>query len=90
MALMNEPKVLLLDEPTAGINPTLINGLIDRLKRANHEFGITLFVIEHNMRVVMNLAESIYCLAHGELLSHGTPEAIKQDQKVIDAYLGAH
>ena len=90
MALMNEPKVLLLDEPTAGINPTLINGLIDRLKRANHEFGITLFVIEHNMRVVMNLADSIYCLAHGEMLAHGTPDAIKQDQKVIDAYLGAH
>ena len=90
MALMNEPKVLLLDEPTAGINPTLINGLIDRLKRANHEFGITLFVIEHNMRVVMNLADSIYCLAHGEMLAHGTPDEIKQDQKVIDAYLGAH
>ena len=90
MALMNEPKVLLLDEPTAGINPTLINGLIDRLKRANQEFGITLFVIEHNMRVVMNLAESIYCLAHGEMLAHGIPEEIKQDQKVIDAYLGAH
>ncbi len=90
MALMNEPKILLLDEPTAGINPTLINGLIDRLKRANHEFGITLFVIEHNMRVVMNLAESIYCLAHGEMLAHGTPKEIKQDQKVIDAYLGAH
>ena len=90
MALMNEPKVLLLDEPTAGINPTLINGLIDRLKRANHEFGITLFVIEHNMRVVMNLADSIYCLAHGEMLAHGTPEEIKRNQKVIDAYLGAH
>ena len=56
MALMNEPKVLLLDEPTAGINPTLINGLIDRLKRANTEFGITLFIIEHNMRVIMNIA----------------------------------
>ena len=90
MALMNEPKVLLLDEPTAGINPTLINGLIDRLKRANYEFGITLFVIEHNMRVVMNLADSIYCLAHGEMLAHGTPDSIKQDQKVIDAYLGSH
>ena len=90
MALMNEPKVLLLDEPTAGINPTLINGLIDRLKRATQEFGITLFVIEHNMRVVMNLADSIYCLAHGEMLAHGTPEEIKKDQKVIDAYLGAH
>ena len=90
MALMNEPEVLLLDEPTAGINPTLINGLIDRLKRANQEFGITLFVIEHNMRVVMNLAESIYCLAHGEMLAKGTPDEIKNNQNVIDAYLGAH
>ncbi|MCK5274575.1 MAG: ABC transporter ATP-binding protein [Alphaproteobacteria bacterium] len=90
MALMNDPKVLLLDEPTAGINPTLINGLIDRLKRANEEFGITLFVIEHNMRVIMNLAEHIYCMAHGEMLAEGTPDTIKNDQRVIDAYLGAH
>jgi branched-chain amino acid transport system ATP-binding protein len=90
MALMNKPEVLLLDEPTAGINPTLINGLIDRLRRANEEFGITLFVIEHNMRVIMNMAESIYCLAHGEMLAHGSPEEIQSDQRVIDAYLGAH
>ena len=90
MALMNQPELLLLDEPTAGINPTLINGLIDRLKRANTEFGITLFVIEHNMRVVMNLADSIYCLAHGELLAHGSPAEIQNNQNVIDAYLGAN
>ena len=90
MALMNEPKVLLLDEPTAGINPTLINGLIDRLKRAHREFGITLFVIEHNMRVIMNLAERIYCMAHGEILAEGTPEQIRNDRRVINAYLGAH
>ncbi len=90
MALMNEPKVMLLDEPTAGINPTLINGLIDRLRRANEEFGITLFVIEHNMRVIMNLADSIYCLAHGEMLAQGSPDEIQNDQRVIDAYLGAH
>ena len=90
MALMNEPAALLLDEPTAGINPTLINGLIDRLKRANSEFGITLFVIEHNMRVIMNMAEKIYCLAHGEMLAEGAPEDIQNDQRVIDAYLGAH
>lgn len=89
MALMNEPKVLLLDEPTAGINPTLINGLIDRLKRANEQFGITLFVIEHNMRVIMNLAENIHCLAHGKLLAQGPPEQVQNDQRVIDAYLGA-
>ena len=90
MALMNDPKTLLLDEPTAGINPTLINGLIDRLKRANEEFGITLFVIEHNMRVIMNLAERIYCLAHGELLAEGTPDQVQNDRRVVDAYLGAH
>ncbi len=89
MALMNEPKLLLLDEPTAGINPTLINNLIERLKRVNVEIGITLFVIEHNMRVIMNLAEHIYCLAHGQLLAEGPPDEIRSDQRVIDAYLGA-
>jgi branched-chain amino acid transport system ATP-binding protein len=90
MALMNEPTVLLLDEPTAGINPTLINGLLDRLKRANTEFGITLFIIEHNMRVIMNTASKIYCMAHGELLAAGEPGEIQRDQRVIDAYLGAN
>jgi branched-chain amino acid transport system ATP-binding protein len=89
MALMNEPSVLLLDEPTAGINPTLINGLLDRLQRANTEFGITLFIIEHNMRVIMNTASKIYCMAHGELLAEGEPGEIQRDQRVIDAYLGA-
>jgi ABC-type branched-subunit amino acid transport system ATPase component len=90
MALMAEPKLLLLDEPTAGISPTLISGLLERLKRINADLGITLLVIEHNMRVIMKLAEHIYCLAHGELLAAGPPEAIRDDQKVIDAYLGAH
>jgi len=90
MALMVKPKMLLLDEPTAGINPTLINGLIERLKRANEDLGITLFVIEHNMRVIMNLAQHIHCLAHGELLASGTPDEIRNDQRVVDAYLGGH
>ena len=89
MALMNEPEMLLLDEPTAGINPTLINGIIDRLIKVNQEFGITLLVIEHNMRVIMRLAESIFCLAHGKMLANGTPDEIKNDKRVIDAYLGA-
>ena len=88
MALMNEPKMLLLDEPTAGINPTLINGIIDRLLKVNNEFGITLLVIEHNMRVIMSLAQKMFCLAHGQLLAEGTPEQIKNDHRVIDAYLG--
>ena len=90
MALMNEPKLLLLDEPTAGINPTLINGLIDRLRRATSELGVTLFVIEHNMPVIMGLADNIYCLANGRLLAHGPPEKIQNDQRVLNAYLGAH
>ena len=90
MALMNEPKMLMLDEPTAGINPTLINGIIDRLIKINDKYKITLFVIEHNMRVVMNLAQHVYCMAHGKLLANGNPEEIKNNKKVIDAYLGAH
>jgi len=90
MALMTEPKLLLLDEPTAGINPTLINGLMNRLKRVNAELGVTLLVIEHNMRVIMNLAEHIYCLAHGEILAAGAPAAVRNDPRVIDAYLGRH
>jgi len=89
MALMNGPKLLLLDEPTAGINPTLINNLVDRLQRANKELGISLLVIEHNMPVIMGLAEHIFCLAHGKLLAQGTPEEVKKDGRVLDAYLGA-
>jgi ABC-type branched-subunit amino acid transport system ATPase component len=90
MALMNQPRMLLLDEPTAGVNPTLINGLVERLQRANRELGVTLLVIEHNMRVIMSLAEHIYCLAHGDLLAKGRPETIRDDRRVMDAYLGAH
>ena len=88
-ALMTKPSVLMLDEPTAGINPTLINGIIDRLIKVNQDFGITLLVIEHNMKVIMQLAEDIFCLAHGKMLANGSPNEIKNDKRVIDAYLGA-
>jgi branched-chain amino acid transport system ATP-binding protein len=90
MALMAEPKLLLLDEPTAGINPTLINELLDRLRYANAQWGITLLVIEHNMRVIMEIARTVYCLAHGELLAVDSPDRLLNDRRVIDAYLGAH
>jgi branched-chain amino acid transport system ATP-binding protein len=89
MALMNEPRMLLLDEPTAGINPVLIETLLDRLRAANKERGLTLLIIEHNMPVIMGLAERIYCLAHGRLLAAGSPAAVRADPKVVDAYLGA-
>ena len=88
MALVARPTMLLLDEPTAGINPTLINGVLARLKTVNETFGITLLIIEHNMRVIMNLARHIYCLAHGQLLADGVAEDIRNDPRVMDAYLG--
>jgi len=88
MALMSEPRMLLLDEPTAGINPTLINGLVDRLRDANARFGVTLLVIEHNIRVITSLAQRIHCLAHGRLLAEGTPGEIVADPRVVEAYLG--
>jgi branched-chain amino acid transport system ATP-binding protein len=89
MALINDPELLLLDEPTAGINPILIDTLLDRLRAANREFGLTLFIIEHNMPVIMALAEHIYCLAHGRMLAEGAPDRIRNDKSVLDAYLGA-
>jgi branched-chain amino acid transport system ATP-binding protein len=88
MALMNDPKMLLLDEPTAGVNPRRIDDVVDRLRRANAALGVTLLVIEHNLRVVMDLAALIYCLAHGQLLAAGTPAQISSDPRVIQAYLG--
>ena len=88
MALIARPTMLLLDEPTAGINPTLINGVLARLRAVNEKFGITLLIIEHNMRVMMNLARHIYCLAHGRMLAEGSAADIQHDARVIDAYLG--
>ena len=59
------------------------------LIKVNKEYGITLFVIEHNMKVIMQLAQKIFCVAHGQLLAEGDPAQIKNDKRVIDAYLGA-
>ncbi|MNT27539.1 Methionine import ATP-binding protein MetN [compost metagenome] len=89
MALMNEPRMLLLDEPTAGVNPVMIESLIALLRDINARLGITLLVIEHNMRVMMQLAGHVYCLAHGEVLAQGSPAQIVDHPAVIEAYLGA-
>ena len=68
---------------------TLIKRSIIPLIKVNKEYGITLLVIEHNMKVIMNLAQRVFCLAHGQMLANGTPEEIRNDKRVLDAYLGA-
>ena len=88
LALMTEPSMLLLDEPTAGVSPTLLPALIERLRRANADLGVTLLVIEHNMQVVMNLAQQVICLARGRVLAAGTPAEMRADSRVTGAYLG--
>ena len=86
-ALASDPHLLLLDEPTAGMNPNETLELINLL-RAIKEQGRTLFIIEHNMRVIMNVAERIAVLDSGEKIAEGTPEEIQKNKKVEEAYLG--
>lgn len=89
MALMNQPKLLLLDEPTAGVSPALIPDLVRHLRHAHSALGVTLLIIEHNMPVVMDLAQHIYCMAHGRVLASGSPAQVRTDERVLQAYLGA-
>ena len=88
MALMAEPEILLMDEPAGGINPAMIENLIEYIRTANADEEATIFLIEHNMDFVMEIADRIYVLAHGECIAEGSPEAIQNDQTVLDAYLG--
>ena len=87
-ALAVEPRLLLLDEPAAGMNPGEIDALLDLIKRLRDEFGLTIWVIEHQMRVIMNICERIKVIDFGETIAEGTPEQIQSNQRVIEAYLG--
>ncbi len=87
-ALATAPKLLLLDEPTAGMNPGEALQMMEIIRRVHRELGLAIFLIEHRMKVVMDLCEIIQTLNFGEVIAEGTPEEIRNNPEVIDAYLG--
>ena len=87
-ALASEPQLLLLDEPTAGMNPEELAEMMEVIRRIRDELGLAIFLIEHRMKVVMDLCETIQTIDFGELIAEGTPEEIRNNPRVIDAYLG--
>ena len=86
--LMSKPRMLLLDEPASGINPTLLNTLRDFLVEIYEETKIVFLIVEHNMEFIMSLASEIVVMQHGRVLTQGAPEHVQSDKSVIDAYLG--
>ena len=87
-ALMARPRFLLLDEPMAGINPTLGRRLLDHMQRLRAEEGVTFLFIEHDMEVVMNHSDRVIVMAEGRVIADGEPHEVRADRAVIDAYLG--
>jgi ABC-type branched-subunit amino acid transport system ATPase component len=85
--LMTEPRLILLDEPAGGINPALLDEIMERIQLLNKR-GITFLIVEHNMDVVMNLCDPVIVMAYGTVLAKGAPQDIQNNEEVLEAYLG--
>ncbi|MPZ52142.1 MAG: ATP-binding cassette domain-containing protein [Acidimicrobiia bacterium] len=85
--LMTEPRLILLDEPAGGVNPALLERIMDRIEEINAD-GTSFLIVEHNMDVVMRLSHSVAVMAHGQVIVQDTPDVVREDHRVLDAYLG--
>ncbi len=88
--LISDPTLILLDEPTAGVNPTLINELIMAIKRLRDEGGKTILIVEHNMKVISQICDRVIVLDYGKKIAEGTPREIQNNEEVLEAYLGGN
>jgi branched-chain amino acid transport system ATP-binding protein len=85
--LMARPKLILLDEPAGGVNPALLERIIDRVQQLNKD-GMTFLIVEHNMELVMSTCDTVVVMAYGQVIAEGSPEIIQNDKTVLEAYLG--
>lgn len=85
--LMSDPKIILLDEPAGGVNPSLLEEIIGHIRRLNEQ-GLTVLIVEHNMDLIMRLSQHIVVMAQGAVIAQGSPDVVRNDPAVLDAYLG--
>jgi neutral amino acid transport system ATP-binding protein len=85
--LMSDPKIILLDEPAGGVNPSLMEEIVARIRTLN-EKGLTVLIVEHNMDLIMRLSHNVVVMAHGKVICQGTPDIVRKDPQVLEAYLG--